>query len=479
MEIKPNEKLAFEAAMLETQNAKKAWNKLLQLEEFGNLGQNIYRILPTIYKNLENSRDIPMYERLKGAYRYNWSKNSKLFFEVLPILRQLNDSKINYRVLKGAAINISHNSLGLRTMGDFDLLVGKSSMIQTIEIIKKNGFKQKYDTNCVNTRKSIVDSELCFISESNIEIDVHIDKLSYPQAIFKRMLKEDPRVVSFLNTLIPIPSNELAFLHAVLHGSQKVAVTDQIQGLIDCAHLIKKSNLKTIITLSKKLGALSISIQFLDFLKNSLNVQLYYGRNSKINFFNKLLAKWLGIKNVFEQDFYILTALRTRKIKQSSLRKVLFLFNGKKLPYFFWLLFGQFRIIEFYYCKFFNGFLSSPKNSLKPNIFIKVFSNSEKSVIEASNSVKFSYDWRFRARVVADEKINLIQFFSADFRTWNWIVFLNGKLIGSTPKNTEGVYSVYITSNLEVLEFSFRSPLHACSICAHSLSDLKMICLVQ
>jgi hypothetical protein len=33
LEISTNEKLAFEAAMLETHNAKNAWNKLLQLEE--------------------------------------------------------------------------------------------------------------------------------------------------------------------------------------------------------------------------------------------------------------------------------------------------------------------------------------------------------------------------------------------------------------------------------------------------------------
>lgn len=479
MEICALEKLAFEAAMLETLHAKEAWNKLLELEDFGDLGPNINRILPTIYKNLEKSMDIPMYERLKGAYRFNWSKNSKLFFEVLPILKQLNDAKIDYRVLKGAAVNIAYSSLGLRTMGDFDLLIGKSSMTRTIEIIKKNGFKQKYDTNCVNTRTSLVESELCFVSEGNIEIDLHIDKLSYPQPIFKRMMKEKPKVIEFLNTPIPTPSNELAFLHAVLHGSQKVAVTDQMQSLIDCAHLIRKSNPETIIHLSKRIGAVDISKNFLDFLRNSLKIELRYERDLGISWLNKLRAKWLGFKNIFEQDYYILTALRNRRIRPSGLSKVLLLFNGKKTIYFFWLLFGQFRIIEFYCYKFFRGFLSNPKDSLRPNTFVRVFGDLDDFGIKASNSCNFSNDWRFKARLNNDDKINLIQFFSSDFIVWNWLVFLNGKLVGSTPKNSEGVYSIYIPSNLEVIEISFRSPLHSCSICAHSLGDLRLIGLSE
>lgn len=479
MEISALEKLALEAAILETKSAKSSWSTLLQLQDFGNLGPTVYRILPTIYKNLENSTDSPMYERLKGAYRFNWSKNSKLYFEVLPILKQLNDAQINYRVLKGGAINIAYNSLGLRTMGDFDLLISKSSLIETVQIIKGNGFRQKYDTNCVNTRKILFESELCFVSENNIEIDLHIDTLSYPQVIFKKMMKEKPNIVSFLNTLIPTPSYELAFLHAVLHGSKKVAVTDQIQGLIDCAHLIKKSDPKTIILLSKKIGAFEVSKEFIDFLKYALGLNLKYHERLEISWLSRLKSKLLGLKNLLEQNNYLLTAIRTRKIESSNLKRILFLFNGKKLLYFFWLLFGQLRIIEFCCYKLFRGFLSNPKESLRPNSFMVVFSDLNNFGIKASNSCKFSYDWRFKARLNTDDKINLIQIFSSEFRVWNWLVFLNGKLLGSTPKNSEGVYSVYIPSNLEVIEISIRSPLHSCSICAHSLGDLRIIGLSE
>jgi hypothetical protein len=136
--------LALEAAILPQPNSILAWEKLLNLVEFEDLNNSILRIAPSIYKNLASNTNVSSYEKLKGSYRYNWAKNSKMFTGIYPVLKNLNQKNINYRLLKGAAINLLHNSIGIRVMGDFDLLIHVSDLVVVQEILYRNNFSLKY-----------------------------------------------------------------------------------------------------------------------------------------------------------------------------------------------------------------------------------------------------------------------------------------------------------------------------------------------
>jgi hypothetical protein len=86
--------LALEAAILPQPNSILAWEKLLNLVEFEDLNNSILRIAPSIYKNLASNTNVSSYEKLKGSYRYNWAKNSKMFTGIYPVLKNLNQKNM-------------------------------------------------------------------------------------------------------------------------------------------------------------------------------------------------------------------------------------------------------------------------------------------------------------------------------------------------------------------------------------------------
>ena len=127
--------LALAAAIRLQPDSSLAWEKLLKLVEFEDLNDSILRIAPAIYSNLSSNTNISSYSKLKGSYRYNWAKNSKMFTGIYPVLKNLNQKNINYRLLKGTAMNLLHNSMGIRVMGDFDLLIYASDLVIVQEIL--------------------------------------------------------------------------------------------------------------------------------------------------------------------------------------------------------------------------------------------------------------------------------------------------------------------------------------------------------
>ena len=124
---------------------------------FDELEGSSYRVVSAVYKNLESIFEIPDFDRLKGAYRFNWARNSKLISAVVPVLREFEKESIDYRLLKGAALNLINSSLGVRTMGDIDLLISIESLVLAKEVFDKLGFTKKYDTNCSSTTENLVD----------------------------------------------------------------------------------------------------------------------------------------------------------------------------------------------------------------------------------------------------------------------------------------------------------------------------------
>ena len=88
--------LALAAATLLQPDSSLAWEKLLKLVEFEDLNDSILRIAPAIYSNLSSNTNISSYSKLKGSYRYNWAKNSKMFTGIYPVLKNLNQKNINY-----------------------------------------------------------------------------------------------------------------------------------------------------------------------------------------------------------------------------------------------------------------------------------------------------------------------------------------------------------------------------------------------
>lgn len=467
--------LALEAAILSQPNSILAWEKLLKIVEFEDLNDSILRIAPSIYMNLASNTNVSSYDKLKGSYRYNWAKNSKMFTGIYPVLKDLNQKNINYRILKGAAMNLLHNSMGIRVMGDFDLLIYTSDLIIVQEILYKNNFSLKYFTTCQNAPNGFIGTELTFINSNNVEIDLHVAERAYPQLLFRAMLKDLPRQDRFLDTVVFTPSYELALIHAALHGSQGVSSTDEIQSVLDCAQLVKHVDINKLAKLNRKLDTDYIVYTYLKKVISVSNTQINLKRITKFLILSRINGYIFKIKNHFLESSQLYNTIMLRKINKEELFYVLRNFKGRKLVYFFWLKYGQLRPIESIACKLFKGFLSAPKMKIKFGSDLTWVKKSENSWVNFSNCPVEANDWRFKLINSNSREKRLIQLYSESFKNWNWVVFLNGKLIGTTPKNSDGVYSIFTESNSKYLEFSFRSPMHVCKLCYHSLEDLRLI----
>lgn len=467
--------LALEAAILSQPNSILAWEKLLKLVEFEDLNDTILRITPAIYSNLSSSTNISSYSKLKGSYRYNWAKNSKMFTGIYPVLKDLNQKNINYRLLKGAAMNLLHNSMGIRVMGDFDLLIYASDLVVVQEILYKNDFSLKYFTTCQNAPNGFTGTELTFINSNNVEIDLHLAERAYPQLLFRAMLRDSPRKDKFLDTFVLTPSYELTLIHAALHGSQGVGSTDEIQSILDCAQLVKHVDINKLAKINRKLDTDYIVYMYLKKVISISNNQINLKKITKFLIISKINGCIFKIKNHFLESSQLYNTIMLRKINKEELFYVLRNFNGRKLLYFLWLKFGQLRPIESVVYKLFNGFLSAPTIEIEFGSYLTWPKKDEISWINFSDCPIEANDWRFKLINSNSREKHLIQLYSESFKNWNWVVFLNGKLIGTTPKNSDGVYSIFVERNSKYLEFSLRSPMHVCKLCCHSLEDLSLI----
>jgi len=464
--------LAVKSAILLPSIAKNSWELLMNEIGFENLNNSTQRVLPKIFKNLESETDVSAYEKLKGAYKYNWTKNNRLLFSFLPILKVLNEQSIDYRILKGAALNLLSDNVGQRSMGDIDLLIGATDFVKVSNIFKENGFQKKYDTNCINAEKVDFDSEICFLTPEKFEVDIHLVEKTYPQLLYRKIMITKPSIAKFQDQKVKLPSYELALIHAVYHGNKSVAETDLIQTYLDCNQLIELVEVKDLYNIAKELNFSSV-------LNNSLNVlnllrdenQIHALRKNKLSIFTPSYHLWvLKNKLLNTSDIYLIKKARAiTKMEMTAVRKN---FKGRKLLYRLWLSMGKPRPFERIIFLVLGGFLRNPKEHPVLGDSFVGFKEGNQNWFTTNLTALESHDWRFKIKVPAKSKLATIEMIAEEFKNWNWLIFVNGKLFGTTTQVEHGTYVIrypFPTANLEI---SMRSPTHVCELCEHGITDL-------
>jgi len=474
MKLTFEQEMALKSALLEPSEAAKKWLQLLEVTPFDQLAGSTYRIVSAIYKNLENESTLPDFERLKGAYRFNWARNSRFISAVHPIIKGLEEHRANYRILKGAALNLLSGSIGIRTMGDIDLLISLDELLLVTDLFQKHGFIKKYDTGCPNSPTNIIDMELCFVNSENIEVDLHIAEKSYPQTLFRTMLKTPPVLYPFMGLEVKLPSYELALIHTVIHGDQAVSESDKMQSLIDCAQLLKYVDSKKLRKTNRRLETDYVVADYLETVLVNSERNMKLGRLFQYRWIKKIRFVQFLVKNWFLDNSNTYSLIRSRRVFPRELHYIRSAFNGKRLPYYLWVKLGQLRPLERLVYRVGSGFLVKPVVALQHGFECSGFRNYGLDWIEFSNCPIQANDWRFTLRGNQDLGAITIQLFSEAFRTWNWVVFVNGKLAGTSPKNPDGVYSIPLRENSDYLEISIRSPMHVCRLCFHDMSDLRV-----
>lgn len=106
---------------------------------FSKIDPDSQRILPLIYRNLEHTND-PLLPALKEVYRHTWMRNQRLLQKAQQVVQACNEAGIPNMLLKGIPMSLHYyKDMGVRPMGDVDLLVPYEYLDRAVEVLKTLG----------------------------------------------------------------------------------------------------------------------------------------------------------------------------------------------------------------------------------------------------------------------------------------------------------------------------------------------------
>jgi hypothetical protein len=210
----PDQELLLRAALLRGADAIGAWEAWISRVDVDHLDPASDRLLPQLYQNLrDHGIQHPSMARLKGVYRYHWSKNQVLFHRIADVLRCLHEAGVRTMLLKGAALaTLYYKNPGLRPMLDFDFLVPADQVDLAFSVLEARGWTGA-DEWPPHARS--------FRDKGRREFDLHwhaIAECAWPEADTEFWRDAVPAEVLGVPTLALGPSDQL--LHVCVHGAK-------------------------------------------------------------------------------------------------------------------------------------------------------------------------------------------------------------------------------------------------------------------
>ena len=145
--------LLVRAALLEREPAIDAWNQWKLAGDLERIDDGSSALLPIVYRNLvDHGVSDPMVKRAELAYKTVWLENERLFHDVSALLESFRAAGIETMLLKGAALALLYyQDLGLRSMGDVDLLVRPHAVAHAVDTLIELGWRKMRHTPRVLT----------------------------------------------------------------------------------------------------------------------------------------------------------------------------------------------------------------------------------------------------------------------------------------------------------------------------------------
>ncbi len=137
--------LLVRSAVLHDQQAITAWREWTTSGKNRTIGDGSSVLLPILYRNLSDLgvREDPRLEAARFSYQMTWLDNQKLFRDLSAVLRSLQTEGIDVMILKGTALALLYyRDVGLRSLGDVDILVRPRNVRQAIALLKRSGWRQ-------------------------------------------------------------------------------------------------------------------------------------------------------------------------------------------------------------------------------------------------------------------------------------------------------------------------------------------------
>lgn len=138
----PEQELLIRAAVLQGTPVLDAWREWRARTDFDALDRASLRLVPQLYRNLlQHDVDDPLMGRLKGLYRYAWSRSQLSLRATADVLTAFRGAGVETLLLKGAALAALHyRDHGARPMDDVDVLVPWSQTAVATALLERRGW---------------------------------------------------------------------------------------------------------------------------------------------------------------------------------------------------------------------------------------------------------------------------------------------------------------------------------------------------
>ena len=141
------------------------WQYLLQMA-------SRHKLKPLLYRNLNSicPEKVPedILEELKDYFNINVRKNLLMTGELIKILKFLKENNINAIPYKGPVLaNLAYGNISLREFGDIDILINKSDVLKTKNIMLNNGYELYFPININDSFYMKLEPEYQFINRNN------------------------------------------------------------------------------------------------------------------------------------------------------------------------------------------------------------------------------------------------------------------------------------------------------------------------
>ena len=466
--------LALTAAIGSMDDALFAWTRLMDLMHFDEINPNTQRIAPTIFYNLNSTSDFKERERLRGVYKYTWAKTTRLIHSIVPILRMFDAIDLDYRVIKGLAIQVSLNNVGSRIMGDIDVLIGRKDVERATDIVRSLGFRKDEEVHCDGHSLSSHYGGLNF-SLGETHLDFHVAETKYPQHLLTRMIEDRPTIAAFGSFKMKVPSCENLFLHAIVHGKLASGPTDFIQAACDLGQLQGRIDISEVNRIAKLTHLEGVVFEFIKSYKKyglaELGIKLSVvkcGKRDRFKTFKNGLVQDLNSNTLYDR---IKARRFGRTISVDPENQNLI----SRTIYRIWLLTGQIAALETIFRTLFGGMLRKPSAHIWNGLVIRPFQigESETPLISLKTAAQ-TIDWRFRCLVPSNVRKLIIEVRAEPLNDVDIYAFANGKILSRLIGGDPTTHFLTFDSPIQDIEISLRPIWLACKQCFAGFNDLEL-----
>lgn len=350
------------ASIGEKTRAREAWELLISSTEFAEIQNEYLRFLPRIYWNLRSMDNVSYFAQLRGVYRHSWSKN----IVGLTQAQILIDGLQNYRILKGFGITLTTGNLGIRSMGDLDLLVSKKSHSRLLQNLNESGFTPIFNVGCISCTKTRWRNDTqTWINTDGLQIDLHVPGAKVPTKLFQHLIETPSNTRYFRGRPFQVPQIEDLIAHSIIHGLNGSKM-DFLQSCIDVYELTRLLSIGVSqCNISSKVDIDDANVVY-EILKDLAHESMIYpSTNTPVANLNKTSFKDFSLRHIFSH-------IRNRTYRTRDLVKAGRVSSNIRNSFIYriWVFSGRLRPLESRVLKHLGGFMKTNSSAYYPAEFL-------------------------------------------------------------------------------------------------------------